>query len=199
MERAIRFNDEMVRAILDGRKTQTRRPVRYVEAATGVKVYFVGQTVTTDFEKIDFDKVSIAGERIGDRLAKQSPFGMPGDTLWIQEAFALNMMGTYDYRASVHPDYHPDFTWRSSTQMPREASRINLLITGFQIARVNDITRGDCMAEGCPFPNMEKGENPVDWFASLWDSIYAKKGYSWESNPWVYVIDFKVMTSGEGR
>lgn len=148
MERAIRFNDEMVRAILNGRKTQTRRPVRYVEAATGVKVYFVGKTVTTDFERIDFDKVSITGERIGDHLAKQSLFGMPGDTLWVQEAFALNMMGTYDYRASVHPEYHPDFTWRSSTQMPREASRIDLSITGLRIERVNDITRGDCMAEG---------------------------------------------------
>jgi hypothetical protein len=103
-------------------------------------------------------------------------------------------MGTHDYRASVHPEYHPDFSWRSSAQMPRNASRIDLSITGLRIEKLQDISRGDCMAEGCPFPNMEKGENPVDWFAGLWDEIYAKKGYPWQSNPWVYVIDFKVMT-----
>jgi hypothetical protein len=165
MERAIRFKDEMVRAILDGRKTQTRRPLKpQPEGEWG-----------------------LPGRQSG-------PYGRVGDVLWVQEVFATNLMGTHDYRASVHPEYHPDFSWRSSAQMPRNASRIDLSITGLRIEKLQDISRGDCMAEGCPFPNMEKGENPVDWFAGLWDEIYAKKGYPWQSNPWVYVIDFKVMT-----
>lgn len=179
MERAIRFNDEMVRAILDGRKTQTRRPIKPQPGAGMEHILSLYQSF-----------LSRGREKYGDI----------GDDLWVQEVFAINLAGNYDYRASVHPEYHSDFTWRSSTQMPREASRIDLLITRFRIARLQDITRGDSMLEGCPFQNMEGGDNPMDWFSGLWDSIYKAKGFSWESNPWVYVIDFKVMNDpGKAR
>lgn len=206
MERAIRFNDEMVRAILDGRKTQTRRPIKPQPGAGMEHILSLYQSF-----------LSRGREKYGDI----------GDDLWVQEVFAINLAGNYDYRATVHPEYYPDFTWRSSTQMPREASRIDLSITGLRIERVQDISEDDAISEGVEY--LTNGHDTpvcrihypiygadgmcvlegycecgnytnIEVFASIWDFIYAKKGYSWESNPWVYVIDFKVMNDpGKGR
>ena len=71
--------------------------------------------------------------------------------------------------------------------MPRWASRLTLEITDVRVERLQDIDRGDCMAEGCPFPNMAVND-PIGWFSGLWGSIYS----NWDANPWVWVVEFKV-------
>ncbi len=77
--------------------------------------------------------------------------------------------------------------WRPSIHMPRKASRITLEITEVRVERLQDISRGDCMAEGCPFPNIAKLTDPIEWFAELWESI----NENWDANPWVWVVEFK--------
>jgi hypothetical protein len=82
--------------------------------------------------------------------------------------------------------------WKPSIFMPRWASRITLEITDVCVERLQDITRGDCMSEGCPFPNLNMATNktdPIAWFANLWQSINGAG--SWQENPWVWVIEFK--------
>lgn len=73
--------------------------------------------------------------------------------------------------------------------MPRWASRITLEVTGVGVERLNDISRGDAMDEGCPFPNMAQGDDPRRWYADLWDSINGAG--AWKLNPWVWVVSFR--------
>lgn len=74
-------------------------------------------------------------------------------------------------------------------KMPRWASRIMLEVTGVRVERLQEISRGDVMAEGCPFPNMQKGPDPRQWFRDLWETINGPG--SWDANPWVWAIEFK--------
>jgi len=69
--------------------------------------------------------------------------------------------------------------------------RITLEITDVRVERLQDISRGDAMAEGCPFPNMANGDNPRHWYADLWNSINGNGPGSWEANPWVWAIEFR--------
>jgi hypothetical protein len=81
--------------------------------------------------------------------------------------------------------------WKPSIHMPRSASRITLEITEVRVERLQEISRGDAMAEGCPFPNMANGSNPVHWYADLWNSINGNGPGSWDANPWVWCISFR--------
>jgi hypothetical protein len=89
--------------------------------------------------------------------------------------------------------------------MPRWASRITLEITAIRVERVQDITYQDILDEGWdartsePFTNRTAGEDAHDWYCKLWDSINAKRGYSWADNPWVWVIEFRRIALGENR
>jgi hypothetical protein len=78
--------------------------------------------------------------------------------------------------------------WQSPATMPRDASRILLEIESVRVERLQDITRGDAIAEGCPFPNMQKGPDPREWFAE--GCAY------WAENPWVWVVEFRVVEGG---
>ncbi len=127
------------------------------------------------------------------------PYGQPGDRLWVRETHALNVPGCDDgvsYRAD-HNDPRGDgpahpMEWRPSIHMKREHSRINLEVTGVRVERVQDITEADARAEGVTADDEPRGGAYwVTKFARLWDSINAKRGYSWESNPWVWVVEFK--------
>lgn len=73
--------------------------------------------------------------------------------------------------------------------MFRNRSRITLEITGVRVEQLQDISRGDCMAEGCPFPNIAKETDPKQWYCDLWESLNGAG--SWNLNPWVWVIEFK--------
>jgi hypothetical protein len=87
--------------------------------------------------------------------------------------------------ATLPPGTH----WRPSIHMPRWACRIVLQVTGVRVERLQEISRGDAMAEGCPFPNMAAGDDPRVWFAGLWESTYDPE--SWAANPWAWVVEFR--------
>jgi len=176
----------MVKAILDGRKTQTRRVVKPQPDGMD-KVY------EKDFRK-DFG-------------GRRYPYGKPGSTLWVRECFAIcpedfKDTGGYIYRADdKYNDYVCSFEWRPSIYMPRKASRITLEITGVRVERLQDISQSDAMSEGvvgreyCPSPDScvdpdNCGFDAEIHFEKLWNSINGKK-YPWDSNPWVWVIEFK--------
>lgn len=171
-ERPILFSGEMVRAILDGRKTQTRRVIKPQ-----------GEPYT--IEDVDVLKC---------------PYGIPGDRLWVRETFAdLRGMGfghKWAYRADTPEGSESDririgygVRWKPSIHMPRWASRITLEITDIRVERVQDITYIDAKAEGVEY---EKGyTDPREAFATLWNSINAKRDYGWAMNPWVWIIEFK--------
>jgi len=217
-ERPILFNGEMVRAILEGRKTMTRRVIK-PQPKSGGAIY----------------DPSI-GWRFKGGPNMPCPYGQPGDRLWVRETWApLRLQFDYesgycdgweecspktvkDYRDSdsgfnlLDPprfdiayfdcyDCGTDdpkergFKWRSSIHMPRWASRIDLLVKDVRVERVQDINNLDALAEGIPDTRtMENNWDLRDCFHSLWDSIYAKKGNGWEANPWVWVVEFKTIT-----
>ena len=82
--------------------------------------------------------------------------------------------------------------------MPRWASRITLEITNVRAKQVQDISLDDIYAEGCPaLSSDEDGSELYEWWETLWDSINAKRGFPWESNPWVWVLDFKRIEEGK--
>ena len=140
-----------------------------------------------------------------------------GDRLWVRETFMWakgadgreGYLGTnlepllgapphYAYRATEPEFGGRYFKWRPSIHMPRHASRITQEITGLRAERLQDITSLDAVNEGCPkyHEYNDKWEciktiPPVERFHILWDSLNAKRGYTWESNPWVWPISFK--------
>ena len=79
--------------------------------------------------------------------------------------------------------------WKPSIFCKREASRISLEVKSVRVERLAEISRGDCMAEGCPFPNVAKETDPVGWYRELWDAINGVG--AWDVNPWVWVVEFK--------
>jgi hypothetical protein len=117
----------------------------------------------------------------------------------VREAFGIVSFGNgpkdeFGRPAVTHfrsTDSHlfPDVKWKPSIHMPRWASRITLKITGVRVERLNEISRGDAMAEGCPHSNLAYGQNPCDWFHELWESINGPE--SWAANPWVWVVEFQ--------
>jgi len=196
-ERPILFNDEMVRAILEGRKTQTRRiaavshfgkdplsPDRFVELLNGKQALLNSQPEHSN------------------HISHFCPHGRIGDRLWVREAWqnvaAMNVVHVFDdytvYRAT-DPDWsaYEGWKWRPSIHMPRAVSRITLEITEVRIECLQSITEEEAISEGIEkgmFPDQTKAR-----FINLWDSIYEGKG-DWGVNPWVWVIEFRQL---EGR
>ncbi|EPJ7225837.1 hypothetical protein D4M60_10030 [Klebsiella pneumoniae] len=219
-ERGMIFNGEMVRAILDGRKTQTRRPIKWK------------QTRFTEIgEREDGSKWpwSEDAEHACD-FWHPCPFGAVGDRIWVREtwgvvshafsddglmidwvpdrpATAIHEMpfgnGYYSGYAIYAAD--GDFTWgdddgyedgrscwKPSIHMPRAASRILLEITNVRVERLRSMSQDDARAEG-----VIAASGPLEAglaFRELWDSIYGEE--SWKANPWVWVIEFKRVEGG---
>jgi len=176
-ERPILFSAPMVRAILDGRKTMTRRVVKPNPVS------------------IPEAEVAHANWVIQNRVC---PFGQPGDRLWVRETWLsyrhLHKNGRDEalliYRADGEdlPKQARGTKWRPSIFMPRWASRITLEITAVRVERVQDIGDEDAEAEGLSWCN---AASPRDKFQCLWNSLNLKRGYGWDANPWVWVISFK--------
>ncbi|MEP9943205.1 hypothetical protein ABLU61_07720 [Klebsiella sp. GG_Kp153] len=214
-ERGMIFNAEMVRAILDGRKTQTRRPVKFPVHDKNLGCELAGN--------------ELAGElSAGNYL--NSAFGKPGDRIWVREtwgvvsheldedgriqpwtpdrpATAIHEMPFGNGYYSGHAIYAADgdFTWgdddgyedgrscwKPSIHMPRAASRILLEITDVRVERLRSMSQDDARADGVIAASgpMEAGLA----FRELWDSIYGEE--SWKANPWVWVIEFKRVEGG---
>lgn len=199
-ERPILFSDAMVRAILDGRKTQTRR-VFFIRGADGKK-----HAITSQNEEI----VEIGGTFHYLSTAAMSgpypcPYGQPGDRLWVREAFMHldNRDGGrhIKYRAGGpdfvfrvgfgDDDWRGDLKWTPSIHMRREYSRILIEITKVRVERLQDINEQDAEKEGAePIGAINKGPFRVGFYV-LWDRINEARGYGWDKNPWVWVIEFR--------
>lgn len=205
-ERPILFSGAMVRALLAGSKTQTRRVVkRQPWASCLIEEGMDGEA--------PFIYSALHGEGPGHDVQESRspctcPYGKPGDRLWVRETFDFLPDGgpdepqacviVYWATGSTEPrsapeSYNPMIYGREkvrpSIHMPRWASRITLEVTGVRVERLHGITRGDAMAEGCPFPNMAQGPDPRDWYAELWGAINGPG--NWDANPWVWVVEFR--------
>lgn len=203
-ERPILFSTEMVRAILDNRKTQTRRVVKFTPDL-GEQDAWCHKIGTESFNKI-----------VGD-YRRYCPYGQPGDVLWVRETFYKAPCESCDYgddwepctctdlpyyRASWNPKLPVYFKWKPSIFMPKWACRIKILITDVSVERLHDISGVDSMAEGVEDCDI-KGHDDCFYGASLqgykcsfeqlWNSINGKT-YSWESNPYVWVVKFEVQS-----
>lgn len=189
------FNGEMVRAILDGRKTQTRRPLKWK------------QTRFTEIgEREDGSRWpwSEDAEHACD-FWHPCPFGHVGDRIWVRETFSP--VPDHEEPAGCSAILYaadgngPYGKWVPSIHMPRWASRLTLEITSVRVERLNSISQEDAQAEGMELTGSRPtysdpdsgGEvwTPYDNFAQLWESIYGEE--SWQANPWVWVIEFKVV------
>ena len=176
-ERPIVFSAPMVRAILDGRKTMTRRVVRSPIVGGG-----------------RFDGLEPGGMAMfttGCLYRKvQCPYGCAGDRLWVRETWKHAARSPVWYRATDEGEC--EGPWTTPIFMPRWASRIMLEITGLRVERVQEISESDAKAEGCSSSDPDSGDNPTyrRYFQELWESINGKK-HPWANNDWVWVITFK--------
>ncbi|EKK1884690.1 hypothetical protein PL866_004351 [Salmonella enterica] len=201
------FNAEMVRAILDGRKTQTRRVLAtYQDAVKFCPEWDVnGKQIFIVLGEKDHAGMNPVITAI------PCPFGQPGDRVWVRETFRVHSratdVATLVYRASVRNSWTEQThrvpvavcnkqatpeKWTPSIHMPRWASRITLEITGVRVERLNSITESDAEAEGVNDTGF--GDLLVDGYRYLWKSIYGEE--SWADNPWVWVIEFKRVKGG---
>ena len=187
----ILFNGEMVRAILEGRKTQTRRVVK-------------PQPECSVFDEPQLHWVCGKNGVWADGHGNQqkAPLGQPGDRLYVRETWALfgpfNNGPGYRYRADGEP-LCMSRGWRPSIHMPKEAARIFLEITAVRVERLQDISEEDAKAEGCELVGWTEEMPMPAGFAGLWNSLNGKRGHSWESNPWVWVYEFTPTNNqGEG-
>jgi hypothetical protein len=211
-ERPILFSGEMVRAILEGRKTRTRRvikPGKYFR--TQCKWY--GPHPNGGWWGVDMpDGITPNqyGVLAGNEMGFPCPYGVQGDRLWVRETWRpcecqrCNANFSHGalpiHEAEYRSDGNDPHGWRPSIHMPRWASRITLEVVKVRVERVQEISLNDCESEGsgyCLNGNYEfslKDEVPYHAnFRRLWDSINAKRGYGWDVNPWVWVVEFKVI------
>lgn len=226
-EQPILFNGAMVRAILDGRKTQTRRVVK-------------GAAEFADMASELQEHRELAGwqEHIPGHLVAPCPFGKPGDRLWVRETWMPGYYHEADHEdgpkvSVIHradnaestvaaPSYElaeeweREFSedgdeappWRPSIHMPRWACRIVLEITGVRVERLNAISDAACWAEGAiiekrPDQFSVHSVIGVDGRAYLsprrsFHALWTSTGGDWDANPWVWVIEFKRMEASHG-
>ncbi|AWC76417.1 hypothetical protein CLM65_14155 [Serratia marcescens] len=212
-ERPVIFNGEMVRAILDGRKTQTRRVMK----PQPEPCYRGGHWWPSNAFKtmLHIEEQMQNGQGGWKGLAGDAcPFGRVGDRLWVRETF-MDLTGTgieattgkfegLAYRADTPAGSYGDevrkdygLKWTPSLHMPRKACRILLEITAVRVERLNDISEEDAKAEGVKAgvcPGHEHMMHQVA-FSELWQSIYGEE--SWSANLWVWVIEFKQVSARE--
>jgi hypothetical protein len=200
-ERPILFSAPMVRAILDGRKTQTRRickpqPPEHTESI-----------VTYHHPDDDDGRGSRFWPFYDGALMEPAGwpqpcrYGAPGDRLWVRETWARYEIDqdshSVAYRATPAAEVPRDIRWRPSIHMPRNASRITLAITDVRVERLQEITEEDARVEGVTrneweYDNGEGPETYRDAYACLWDHINGRG--SWDENPWVWVIEFRTLS-----
>lgn len=176
----ILFSSSMVRALLAGTKTQTRRVIKRHPLIDG--------GFTDTYIKMPANYV-----------ASDCKYGVPGDFLWVRETWSSDDGKTAWYRADGET-YNAGSPWKPSIHMPRWASRLTLCIADVRVERLQEISEEDAQAEGVEspaYPLADGGRMAYDdgqWadgFAALWESIHGTN--SWQENPWVWVIKFTVI------
>lgn len=219
-EHGIIFTGDSVRAILAGRKTQTRRICKYRHLT-----FLGGQGDRDDpdawgwsFDGPDHNGYMVLGRGHNERhdhgsISIPCPYGEPGDILWVREAWCLAVddngricdpyRGLYkaDGVEVVHVDDHMRSPWRSPMFMPRSIARITLRVTSVRVERVQEITEDDARAEGVdrastgrrvyPGAGAAFVESYRAGFEAAWTTINGKRA-PWSANPWVWVVGFEV-------
>lgn len=191
-ERPILFSGPMVRAILEGRKTQTRRVVKD-------KHRIIRDHRNKPMWPIEAEFLKYHPSAAADLC----PYGQPGERLWVRENLYNDGDGSWMYEDTKYVfletgllDY-PDMEWKrrnqhkggiSSIYMPRHFSRITLEVTGIRVERLQDISAADAVAEGTRSRLPENGISQSE-YRDLWQLINGPE--SWSTNPWVWVIEFK--------
>lgn len=189
MDRPIIFSGPMVRALLDGRKTQTRRVAK-------VKPGILIQEI--DEWKPCPDRISRRAVFTRDQIAE--PRFAAGDRLWVREAWRADDFDNAEtiYRADAPSDVLVDtkgvIRWKPGIHMHRARSRLTLTVTDVRVQRLQDISEGDARAEGC---YRQDEANPcakpgIKGFYHDWNSINASRGFGWHNNPWVACLTFTV-------
>ncbi|OQS36794.1 hypothetical protein B0T40_10425 [Chromobacterium haemolyticum] len=205
-ERPILFSGEMIRALLAGTKTQTRRVCKSQPYSNGINFigndflchndYLPPSAMLMDIRRgrVEYTTSDLEGWEV------ECPYGQPGDRLWVREAWAYGIHALSAERDEDGPFvYAADGTtqgrlcdrWRPSIHMPRAACRLVLEITDIRVERLQDITFADAQAEGWP-STVDGNPNPYDpitWFKLLWVELYGAG--SWDANPYVWQISFK--------
>ena len=187
------FSTPMVQAILDGKKTQTRRVIKIDDAPENWKISIAGTSI-------------VRTEPYDVKLPRYAA----GDILWVRETFCevpyeynhIPIKGghitipKYAYKADSERDYTG--IWKPSIHMPREAARIFLMVKAIRAEKLRDISETDAIAEGVnhQWGINHNGEKTLEKvcttvFKELWDSLNEKRGYGWNTNPWVWVIEFE--------
>lgn len=223
-DKPILFSGPMVRALLEGRKSQTRRVLKPQPETTQSKQF--GLRVNVQDYTIDLNKSAFA--KVAPSLCATHAIG---DRLWLREAHYLTDDGESEYAVFAEDDAgvtehlenmqttmssHPQIDWskhlrlRPSIHMPRWASRLTLVVTDVRVQRVQEISEADAVAEGsflgrCQcMPKQNSGDKinrmfnqtwchkHGDSFHTLWDSLNAKRGFGWDTNPWVAAYTFTV-------
>lgn len=214
----ILFSGDMIRAILDGRKTQTRRVIKPQPMTDTPELW---EMPSGDFLTDSND------------YCVKCPYGQPGDLLWVRETWKAGGLlafhkpsetkgcGRFTYKADAEQLKRDELIpWHPSIHMPRSASRITLKITEVRVQRIQEITTEDVLAESVRIPTDENGHGLIQltgkypasrylpkgfmrtvndeqliraYWASLWDSINDKSGFGWNTNPWVWCLSFDVI------
>jgi hypothetical protein len=190
LERPILFSGPMVRAILDGSKTQTRRVVKPQPEKRGDDGgYWIPVKAVRSMVNV---------RDTSGTIAEACPYGVPGTRLWVRETWRVFGGREYEYQQEPGSVVYRanDFTekgdgWRPSIFMPRWASRITLEVTAVRVERLQDISHQDALKEGV-WPQFCEGHlGPINTFERAWNRINGKG--SWDQNPFVWVIEFRRM------
>jgi hypothetical protein len=218
-ERPILFSGPMVRAILDDRKTKTRRVMQNQPFSNTIGWRREGDPSSDLVCWTDYlppsatmlhvgrgpNRYTTSLEEEGGSFEHLCPYGGVGDRLWVRETFGI-MADKYHRIAfaadfghnacGVHVGAIEGKRWRPSIHMPRHASRITLEITGVRVERLQEITNEDAEAEGVSeyarvALSTDNEDSPRDRFRYLWDGLNAQRGFAWEKDPYVWVISFR--------
>jgi hypothetical protein len=199
-KKPILFCTDMVRAILGDRKFKTRRLDKLQEINKRPNSFmYSGENTFAGTERYGHIFVDIDGVQTGHDIQESTLLIKPqyqvGDKLWVRETFRPYSCG-YDSKIKVPVEYkadrlhsQSDIRWYPNIHMPKWASRLWLEVTDVKVERLQEITKKDAKAEGVIIRNI--GETYWRAFRKIWDSLNAKRGFGWDTNPYVWVYTFK--------
>lgn len=207
--RPILFSGPMVRALLAGTKTVTRRVVKPQPRVVDVAPRFAPNTwgFYGDAPPIGSKSAKQLGGWPENGRVVRCPYGDPGERLWVRETWFSDALRSSDdgnvipdreecvyYRADADRALAEDMEgcWRPSIHMPRWASRITLEITGVRVERLQEITEEEVVREGIPRSTNIFEQTTSEAFEQLWREINGDE--SWEANPWVWAVSFRRIT-----
>lgn len=204
----ILFNTDMVRAILDGSKTVTRRVIKKSQCD------LLNKTAPCDLQRDDMYALWHSMTDAEFIKSLYTPPYQPGDILYVRESYCPNYFDEHiagyrsgdnmrgnrnaykaDYHKEIIGDAVPEPKWKPSIHMPKEAARIWLKVTGVRVERLQEITEHEAEKEGfCDDAEYCTGNTARGHFAELWNHTIKKSDlgrYGWDANPWVWVIGFE--------